>query len=271
MSRPRLVATDLDGTFLSPDGTVSDENAAAVADALAAGLLVVFATGRPPRWLQVVAELPVGHPIVVASNGALLWDLGDNRALHTAAIDQQVARRVVAELSEALPGVHFAAERGMQFASEPDYRIGWRPATELAGDPLFEIGPIQELLDQPAVKLLVQHPGLGSEELARRAAEVVGESVTLTWSSFAELPGLIEVSAPGVTKAQMLARYATSLGIAAEDVAAFGDMPNDREMLQWAGQPFVMANGHESLHDLGATRVGSNAESAVGRTIRTWL
>ncbi len=121
------------------------------------------------------------------------------------------------------------------------------------------------------MKLLVQPPSLGSEALAARAATVVGESVTLTWSSFAELPGLIEVSAPGVTKAHTLAEYAASLGIEAADVAAFGDMPNDRAMLEWAGQPHVMANGHESLRDLGATVIGSNAESAVGRTIRTWL
>ncbi|PFG66655.1 hypothetical protein B0O41_1449 [Propionibacteriaceae bacterium ES.041] len=271
MSRPRLVATDLDGTFLSPDGTVSAENAAAVADALEAGLLVVFATGRPPRWLQVIADLPVGHPIVVASNGALLWDLGDNRALRTHAIEVDVACRVIADLRAELPEASFGVERGLQFGSEPGYRIGWQPASELAEDPRFFIGPIEQLLDQPPVKLLVQHPSLGSEALATRAATVVGESVTLTWSSFAELPGLIEVSAPGVTKAHTLAEYAASLGIEAADVAAFGDMPNDRAMLEWAGQPHVMANGHESLRDLGATVIGSNAESAVGRTIRTWL
>ncbi|NNG21204.1 HAD family phosphatase [Naumannella sp. ID2617S] len=264
------MATDLDGTFLSPDGTVSAENARAVADAMAAGLLVVFATGRPPRWLSVLAELPVSHPIVVASNGALLWDLGDERALHSHPIDRRVARRAIRDLRAALPEVSFGFEQGMRFGAEPAYRIGWQPASEL-GDPRFFTGDAEELSAEPFVKLLIQHPALGSAELAARAAEVVGGALTLTWSSFSELPGLLEASAPGVTKARTLAAYAAELGVARGEVAAFGDMPNDRAMLEWAGQAYLMAQSHASLADLSATVIGSNAESAVGRTIRAWL
>ena len=51
---PKLIATDLDGTFLSPDESVSAENSAAVLAAQEAGITVVFATGRPIRWLEVI-------------------------------------------------------------------------------------------------------------------------------------------------------------------------------------------------------------------------
>ncbi len=70
--KPRLVATDLDGTFLSPDGGVSAENRAAVQAAQEAGTYVVFVTGRPVRWLDVIQDLPGAHPTVIASNGAVL-------------------------------------------------------------------------------------------------------------------------------------------------------------------------------------------------------
>ncbi|MDO5681418.1 MAG: HAD family hydrolase, partial [Propionibacteriaceae bacterium] len=83
---------------------------------------------------------------------------------------------------------------------------------------------------------------------------------------------LLELSAAGVTKAETLARYAAELGVDREDVAAFGDMPNDRTMLAWAGQSFVMAEAHESLLDLPhVIQIGSNRESAVGRAIQGWL
>ena len=58
VTRPRMVATDLDGTLLRSDGTVSTRIRAALRAAADAGLLVVFVTGRPPRWLDEVVDRP---------------------------------------------------------------------------------------------------------------------------------------------------------------------------------------------------------------------
>ncbi len=55
---------------------------------------------------------------------------------------------------------------------------------------------------------------------------------------------MLELALPGVNKAVTLAGYAASLGIDAADVVAFGDMPNDIEMLRWAGDGYAMASGH---------------------------
>jgi Cof subfamily protein (haloacid dehalogenase superfamily) len=269
VTKPRLVATDLDGTFLSPDGTVSAENAEAVAEAAGAGLPVVFVTGRPPRWLQVVAELPLAHPTVIASNGALLWDLGESRALWAENITTELARETIARVRSILPGAAFGVEQGMRFGHEPAYRIGLQPE-QLARNPAFFSGPAEELVEEPFVKMLVQHADIDSDALAHLVLAEIGDLLTVTHSSWGST-GLLELSAPGVTKAHTLERYAASLGIAADEVAAFGDMPNDRSMLAWAGRAYVMAEGHHSLMDLPVTRIGSNADSAVGRKIREWL
>ena len=61
--------------------------------------------------------------------------------------------------------------------------------------------------------------------------------MTITWSSTA----LLEISAPGVTKARRWRCSPTELGVDAEDVMAFGDMPNDLPMLAWAGTSYAMA------------------------------
>ena len=81
---------------------------------------------------------------------------------------------------------------------------------------------------------------------------------------------MLELSAPGVTKAALLAEVCGSVGVAAEDVVAFGDMPNDLAMLRWAGRGLVTADAHRTLREEFDT-VGSNADSGVGRAILALL
>ncbi|USA02205.1 HAD hydrolase family protein [Streptomyces lydicamycinicus] len=72
---PRLIATDLDGTLLHDDKTVSDRTIAALAAAERAGLEVFFVTGRPARWMGVVSDHVHGHGLAICANGAAVVDL----------------------------------------------------------------------------------------------------------------------------------------------------------------------------------------------------
>jgi Cof subfamily protein (haloacid dehalogenase superfamily) len=265
--RPRLIATDLDGTFLSPDGSVSDLNSAAVLAAERAGIPVVFATGRPVRWLDVIRDLPGAHPTVIASNGAALYDLGAGELLDRICLDPEVALNAVHDLRAAIPGVAFGFESGTRFGYEPAYAT-W-PLDENA-DPAVFVGPAEKIArNQDFVKMLVRHVSMRPDDLLARVREVVGDLLTATHSASPQV-GLVEISGPGVSKASMLQRYCARLDIDACDVAAFGDMPNDVAMLSWAGMPYAVSNAHPVL--LGAfTVVPSNLESGVGQTISAWL
>lgn len=265
---PRLIATDLDGTFLLPDGTISDLNRRAVQRAVDAGITVVFATGRPPTWLGGdIASMDIAHPVIVACNGALLFDAGTREVLRDWPVDPEVCLEIADGIRRRLPGVAFGIQQAFAFGHEPEYFS--HPPRPVRNE--WFSGPLDELVHAGrCVKMLVHHPGIRSTELAAVAEEVADGRVTITYSMDNE-QGLLEISAPGVTKAHTLATVTAKLGISPEEVAAFGDMANDREMLKWAGMPFVMGNAHESLADLPATRIGSNAESAVGRTILEWL
>ncbi|MGD7788170.1 HAD family hydrolase [Propionibacteriaceae bacterium Y1700] len=263
---PKIVVTDLDGTFLSPDGSVSKINSDAVAQARRAGITFLVATGRAPRGLDPIRQMPGPNPVSVTSNGAILYDTADDSILQAVTIDPAVAQSVIMDLTEAIDGVTFAFEQGHRLALEPAYRT-WDPVDDQPG---MITGKALDLVrDRPFVKLLVQHKELTADDLAARAEPVVGDRLTVTHSAASNF-GLLEVSAPGVSKASMLDRYCAELGVRPEEVAAFGDMPNDLEMLQWAGHAYAMADCHDSL--LGtATVIGSNADSAVGRTITSWL
>jgi len=264
---PRLIATDLDGTFLSPDETVSAENSAAVLAAQQAGITVLFATGRPIRWLEVVRGLPGAHPTVIASNGAALYDAAADEMIDRITIDTDTALDAVQRIRSVVEDVRFAFESGTRFGHEPQYAT-WAPSD--GSDPDIFSGPVESIVHDDLVKVLVQSPGLHSDELLARVDSVIEGGLSATHSTSRGY-GLVELSAPGVTKGAMLARVCERMEIDAADVAAFGDMPNDLSMLSWVGQPYVVANAHPALLDRGFATVPPNTASGVGQTIRRLL
>jgi len=265
---PRLIVTDLDGTFLSPDGSVSELNSAAVAAAQQAGIPVVFATGRPVRWLDVIRDLPGAHPIVIASNGATLYDLGAGELLDRICIDRDAALEAVSLVRAAVPGVAFAFESGTRFGYEPAY-ASW--PLDQGSDPAIFSGPAEQIVrEEVFVKMLIRHVDIRPDDLLERIRAILGDLLTATHSASHEI-GLVEISAPGVSKASMLQRFCGRLGVEARDVAAFGDMPNDVAMLSWAGMPYVVSNAHPLLLNGTFTVVPGNHESGVGQTIQAWL
>ena len=257
MRRPRLVVTDLDGTFLSPDGSISPLNRAAAARAAELDIPFVVATGRPIRWLGVLADLDAAHPLVIASNGAVLWDLAERAVVEHHALSPVCLAEVVGRLRAGLDGAYLGVETVAGFRCEPGTPViaaGDTVTSDLLGTP------------EPVLKVLGFHAELSSAELTTRAAALVGDLATVTHSAV-EVPGVVEISAAGVSKASALVGLCDRLGIAAWEVAAFGDMPNDAAMLAWAGQPHVVGNAHPSLLASGFAVVGSHAESGVGRRV----
>lgn len=267
MRIPKLIATDLDGTFLSPDETVSAENSAAVLEAQESGVTVLFATGRPIRWLEVVKGLPGAHPTVIASNGAALYDAAADEMIDRICIETESALDAVERIRTVVDDVRFAFESGTRFGHEPNYTT-WEPSG--GNDPDIFSGPLETIVHEDLVKILVQSPSMHSDELLTQVDAVIKGQLSATHSTSRGY-GLVEVSARGVDKGAMLARVCQRMGIDPADVVAFGDMPNDVSMLGWVGQPYVVANAHPALLELGYPTVPSNRESGVGRTIRRLL
>lgn len=267
-----IVATDLDGTLLRSDGTVSDRTRAALSAAADAGLVVVFVTGRPPRWLDpVMAE--TGHVgVAVAANGAVLYDMAAGTVLAAHPLSPALMCEIGAELRAAFPQVRFAVEYGHGFALEPDYFHEWEinPARDRRGNAMAPplVGELNEIAATPGVKLLAKDRAAQPDEFLAAAVELLGERATITHSSSI---GLLEISAPGVTKASGLAHVAAQRGIAAQQVAAIGDMPNDVPMLRWAGRSYAVANAHPSVLAAADETVGSNDDDAVAALIESLL
>ncbi|MCW2842199.1 MAG: yigL [Nocardioides sp.] len=235
---PRLVATDLDGTLVRSDGTISDYTRGVLEELDRRDVPVVFVTGRPLRWADDVFEYVGGHGLAVVSNGALVWDVARSRVHLERTIQPELGVGACRLIREAVPGSTFAVETLAGIGLEDEFLERY-PVPDGS-----RRGPLEEIFDGPALKLLARHEELAPQDFWDAAEAVVGGRLVITWSS---ATSLLEISAPGVTKASTLALLCEKLGVEAPDVIAFGDMPNDLPMLTWAGTAYAMADAHPTV------------------------
>lgn len=265
VTRPDLVAIDFDGTLLRSDGTISERTVLAVKAADQAGMRVLVVTGRPPRWLTPIADLLEGRGLAIAANGALIVDLETGRVLDSLHLTVEDADEVIARLRSAFPVARFGVERPNGFAHEPGYPRGIRNSEKVPGVEMVD--SIEELLSEPPVKILARVPDQSIDEAAVTAIEALDGMAAVYFSGI----DLLELAPAGVSKASTLERVAARWGIGAEQVAAFGDMPNDIPMLEWAGQAIAVANAHPTVRKVADYVTASNDDDGVAQVLERFL
>ena len=88
----RLIATDLDGTIVPHDGSVSARTLAALDAAADSGIRIVFVTGRPPRWMQDIVSDTGHRGVAICANGAYVYDMAADSVVETFAMSVDDAR-----------------------------------------------------------------------------------------------------------------------------------------------------------------------------------
>jgi Cof subfamily protein (haloacid dehalogenase superfamily) len=249
----RLAAIDLDGTLLRPDGTLSGRTRAALERARSAGIRVVLVTARGPRSVRLLAAELGLDGSAICSNGAITLDLVSGKVMRAQPLGAEVAARLVRELRSRLPGILFAAE-SEEIALEPGFAAwGWEPP------PGTRYADGLELVTEPVAKLIVRHETHALEAIAEAARELAGSDAAVTIPG----PWTVEISAAGVSKAAALAELCAGLGVAPEEVVAFGDYPNDVLMLEWAGHAVAVANAHPDVLRAADEITASNVDDGV--------
>jgi Cof subfamily protein (haloacid dehalogenase superfamily) len=244
--------------LLRSDGTVSAHTESVLQRLDERVVPVVIVTARPLRWMDDLWHLVGSHAMAIVSNGAIWYDAGHRHVRRLVGLDAEAGLALVAAIERAVPGASFAIETlsGIKL----DARFV-EPTHVPEGSP---VGPLAELWDEPAVKLMVRDDAM-TDPVAFREAVIaaVGTDAVATWSG----ERLVEISAPGITKAATLALLADELGIPAEDAIAFGDMPNDVAMLEWAGTSYAMANGDPLVLAAAQHVAPPNDEDGVARVL----
>ena len=260
---PKVVACDLDGTLLRSDGTLSERTRRALAAVHAAGSMVVACTARPVRWVRPLAAEFGGASVAVCVNGAVTWDLDGDAALSELAIDAAVVSEVVEILTGLFPGGAWAVEHTHGFGHEPGYRPRWPVPHDT------RVAAVSRLLHRPPVKLMFRHEEMSPDAMLAPAQRALGGLVELSHSNSAD--GLLEISAAGVDKGSALARLCDRAGVRADEVIAFGDMPNDLSLLAWAGMAVAVANAHPDVLAIATEVTAGNDDDGVAAVLERLL
>ena len=261
----RLIATDLDGTLLRSDLSVSPRTRRALDAARAAGIHVAKVTARQPHGVRMIAEQAGFTGYALCGNGAHGVHLGTNETLFEAHVTEAAQRSIAEGLSKRVPGVLFVSVRegGEVFVAQEGY-AGIAHFEDHKRHPA-EMGSftLDDVLAQPSLKFIVRHPSLTPRELLfeLNALSLPGFAVTHSGAPF------LEVLAEGVSKAWGLARLCKLLGIDRAEVLAFGDAPNDAEMLSWAGRGVAMGNAESEVSEVADEITLSNDEDGVAAVL----
>lgn len=255
--RPKVVATDLDGTLLRSDGALSARTEQVLRHAVGVGMRVIFVTARPPRWVDHFADLVGTDGIILCANGAFVYDVRARRVVEEHTIAEAVLLPILRDLREALPGIAFGMERLDGLVLEPEFHSDFVP-------PDTPRGRAEDLVDRLPGKLLARCPGVAPEEFHARVEAVLGDRLRV---SFSGAIGLAEIGAPEVTKAAALGRWTSDHGYDAAQVWAFGDMPNDLPMLRWAGAGIAVANAHPLVLAEADLLCPSNDDDGVAQVV----
>ncbi len=236
--RPKLIATDLDGTIVANYGAITDRTKAALSAAHDLGIHIFFVTGRPPRWMVEIGEA-FSFGTGICGNGGMLFDIQKQIVLEEwlIPVDEQLA--AINKLRKVIPQISFAIESHNYFHRESAYVPRWDVGMDNIG-----IKDIKSIITSPALKILARcsDQELTSDEMLAIARVELEGIVTVTHSNPHE--SLLEISAHGVSKGATLSKMAARLGITSEESVSFGDNPNDFSMLEWAGRSWAMADGH---------------------------
>lgn len=287
----RLIASDLDGTLLLPDGSVGARTRASLDALRDSDVDLVIVTGRPPRWISPVVEMTGHRGVGIAANGGVVLDLADGHVTEIFPIDRDLALFAVDRVRAALPGVVFAVERARpggrlaptggssydaldatladatEFALADGYTPRWPVPRET------HVAPIEELVDMGDVVKLLIRPGdslaIDHDDFIAMGSAALEGMVEVTHAGYED--SLLEISAPGVTKATTLARIAAGEGHGALHVVATGDGPNDVPMLVWAGSSYAVANAHRDVLAISDHIIPSNADEGVADLIDSVL
>ncbi|MDQ0600532.1 Cof subfamily protein (haloacid dehalogenase superfamily) [Streptomyces canus] len=259
----KLIATDLDGTLLRSDESVSQRTRAALAAATEAGAAHIVVTGRAVPWTRHILDDLGYDGLAVCGQGGQVYHAGEHRLLTSVTLDRQLAGVALAKIEAEVGPLYLAASRdGLDGA----VLVGQGYA--LTGDlPATPFTDAADLWSAPLNKIYIQHPELSDDELAEASRRAAGGFVSVAMAG----AGIVELLPLGLSKATGLSLAARRLGLKAADTIAFGDMPNDVPMFGWAARGVAMGNAHEELKAVADEVTASNEDDGIAVVLERLL
>ncbi|MBR6106586.1 MAG: HAD family hydrolase [Oscillospiraceae bacterium] len=262
-----LFVTDLDGTLLQPDVTVSDRSFAILSELLERGLPLTVATARTSfSVMPILRGLPFRLPLIL-QNGSVLHDPVHDRIVHAAVIGAEAFQAVLALFAEfgfngfvfCVPAdqleccyTELTTEHMRQYYAERRMKYD---------KPFRQVGSLHALTERNPVFLSLHGPPVRLDPLYARLRELPGISVTYYRDVYERDIWYLEVSAPDASKYHGICRLREMTG--AGTVIGFGDNHNDIPLFRACDRKIAVGNAADELKSLADEIIGCNTENAV--------
>ncbi|HTP14559.1 MAG TPA: HAD family hydrolase [Streptosporangiaceae bacterium] len=257
-----MVVCDLDGTLLDSAGQVSPRTRSALRGVRQAGWPLLICTARPVRDVRPIAEVINPDMSAVCGNGSITYDFGQRRVVDYRPIPPTGLAATLRSLRARHPGVRLGAERDLELVLEDGFVLAEALCREARRVPALDLA----LDDRGFGKIIVQLTGNAQDYYTMLSSVLPGHLMaTVSTSAFCE------INLAGATKAAAVQRIAARSGFSARDVVAFGDMPNDLEVLAWAGTAVAVANAHPEVLAVADLVTASNDDDGVARQLERLL
>lgn len=268
----KLIAVDMDGTFLDDEKNIPTENMEAVRECASRGIELVPATGRTLLGLPDEVKHMPGVRYAITVNGAVVVDLNEEKVIHSCKINTNLAVRIMELARDSeddimydayIDGIGYTTEN---FRKRFDYYVRTPVLVEL-------LRKTRKVVDDNIEYVREHHKEVEKinlffrEEQARQKMRKLLEAIPEIVVTSA-IPSNLEINAKGADKGNAILRLAEYLKIRQEETMAFGDGGNDVTMIQKAGIGVAMENGYESVKAEADYITASNNEAGVAKAIR---
>ncbi|HEY9898116.1 MAG TPA: Cof-type HAD-IIB family hydrolase [Pantanalinema sp.] len=262
--RPKLIATDLDGTFIGRDLEVSERNRRAVQLAHDAGVHFVMATGRMYRATLPYARACGVKTPLITYQGALIRDHLTEADLWHRTIPMGLARETI----EVLRGSGFHLNL---YVDDELIVERMSPEAELYSS-VSRIVPkvvpsLEGALTAEPTKIVAIAKADEVQKWVPALRERFGDRLYVTES----IPIFLEIANPTIRKSVALEHVAERLGVSREEIVAFGDGMNDLDMLAYAGLGVAMGNAPDAVKAVADRVTHHVREDGVARVIEELL
>jgi Cof subfamily protein (haloacid dehalogenase superfamily) len=268
----RFIALDIDGTLLDGASLLPEANRQAVEAAVAQGIEVALVTGRRFDFALPIAQQMACPLTMIVNNGALVKSKDGTTHLRKL-LHRETARAVLQRTPEFRDGAAVVFDRTS--ADQVIYeRIDWDDPRRRAyflrnREFIAQISPLEDSLSEDPIQVMFTgeiEAMRQAEKSLQSAPERANFALATTYYADRDF-GMVDVIRPNCSKGATLAEWTAQRGFSREDVMAIGDNFNDREMLEFAGLPVVMANGVPELKLLGWRETLSNDDGGVAAAI----
>ena len=269
MARYRLIAIDLDGTLLSPDGQVTPRAKAAVHRALSAGLLVCFATGRNWTESREVLDALNHYPTAVFVGGAMVIDTHQRVTLHRTMMEPKLAGQICAYLEQdgqAALALQDLGTAGVDYLIAADAPLNaatqaWMTITQA------KLRKVPSLADYPHDHTIRLGICGEPDDVRRVKQELIDRFDGRILCQNLRVPSygveVLEIFDPAVNKWEGVLHVARRHGISAQEIVAIGDDINDLPMVRSAGLGVAMGNAIPEVLAAAKKVIGGNHEEGL--------